>query len=144
MLRPWVLARSSGIEPATFRSAVKCSNNWAYPALKQSKIIFHTKNPHSKIVTLTCLTIGVDEAWKCEGWGVLIVSGSSSCCSGEVGNKVGDLSAAASPTGQPRPAVSPSLAGKVALSWLPTVFGWWMNPNDAIVDDGGALALEDA
>ena len=143
-----MLARGSGIEPATFRSAVKCSNNWAYPALKQYKIIFHTKNPHSKIVSLTCLTIGVDEAWKCEGWGVLIVSWSSSCCSGEVGNKVGDLSAAASPTGQPRPAVSPSLAGKVALSWLPTVFGWWMNPNDVIVagnvDDGGALALEDA
>ena len=90
--------------------------------------------------------MGVDDAWKCRGYGELVGSWSSFSCSGGLCISTGDLSAAASPTGQPRPAVRPSLTPKAELT-SPAV-GWLMNPNDAIVggkvEGGNTLALEEA
>ena len=82
--------------------------------------------------TFTCLTMGVDEACKCKGYGVLIAvigSRGSFSRSGGLGRSTGDPSAAASPTGQPRPTIKPSLTGKE----VSPAAGWLMNPNDAIV-----------
>lgn len=92
--------------------------------------------------------MGVDEAWKCKGCGILIESQNSFIRSGGLGSRTGDLSAAASPTGQPRPAVSPSLEGKAEEPWMVPPMDWLKNPNDVMdggnVEDGKALALEEA
>lgn len=92
--------------------------------------------------------MGVDEAWKCKGCGILIESlGSFSCCGG-LGTKTGDLSAAESPTGQPRPAANPSVTGTAELPKASPPMEGLMNPNDVIVggnvEVGNALALEEA
>ena len=92
--------------------------------------------------------MGVDEAWKCKGCGILIESlGSFSCCGG-LGTKTGDLSAAESPTGQPRPAANPSVTGTAEFPTVSPPVEVLMNPNDVIVggnvEVGNALALEEA
>lgn len=96
----------------------------------------------------TSLTMGVDEAWNCNSCGILIESRRSFSRCGGLGSKTGDLSAAASPTGQPRPAVNPSLTGTAELPWVLPAVDWLMNPNDVILggndEDGNALALEEA
>ena len=100
------------------------------------------------VTIFTSLTMGVDEAWKCNRCGILIESRSSFSRCGGLGSKIGDLSAAASPTGQPRPAVNPSLTGSAELPWVLPAVDWLINPNDVILGgnevDGNALALEEA
>jgi len=90
--------------------------------------------------------MGVDEAWKCKGCGNESLGSFSRC--GGLGTKTGDLSAAESPTGQPRPAGNPSLTGTAELPRPSTPVEGVMNPNDVIVggnvEDGNALALEEA
>lgn len=96
----------------------------------------------------TSLTMGVDEAWKCRECGIVTESCNLFIQSGGLGDRTGDLSAAASPTGQPLPAVRPSLAGKEEVPWKFPPMDWLTNPNDMIdggnVEDGKELAEEDA
>ena len=92
--------------------------------------------------------MGVDEAWKCKGCGILNESlGSLSRCGG-LGTETGYLSAAESPTGQPRPAANPSLTGATELPRPSPPVEGLINPNDVIVggnvEDGNTLALEEA
>lgn len=92
--------------------------------------------------------MGVDEAWKCNRCGILIESLRSFSRCGGLGCKTGDLSAAESPTGQPRPAANPSLTGTAELPRVSPPVEGLINPNDVIVggnvEDGNALALEEA
>ena len=92
--------------------------------------------------------MGVDEAWTCKGCGILIESLTSFSRCGGLGSETGDLSAAESPTGQPRPAANPSLTGTPELPGASPPVEGLMNPNDVIVggnvEDGNALALEEA